>query len=745
MTSEQTQFQLSGDRRRSSKLSQQPTQPPTAVPGYAPQRFLGAGAYGQVWVAVDKNTGRQVAIKFFEHRAGVNWSLLSREVEKLVFLTADRYVVQLHEVGWDSDPPYYVMEYVENGSLDDRLQSRGPLAVPDAVSLFRDVVTGMTHAHRKGVLHCDLKPANILLDQDEKPRIADFGQSRLTSEQAPALGTLFYMPAEQASLNAVPDSRWDVYALGAMLYCMIMGRPPHRSGEAISEIDSSATLEERLDKYRDFIKSAPPVTDHRKVKGVDRALADIIDRCLATKPSDRFPSVLSIREALDRREEARVRRPLQLLGIVGPLLLLLTVAVFGYRAYKQAIKRAENLALVKSHDENRFAAKAVARNVGTQIEKRFTVLERVANDKGFARLVRDLTGNETAAGYLKILGDPDADASVRAQAKSEFQIMELRRNGKKSTDESLSMGMQSQMEDYLSDRRLPGVASWFITDANGTMLAAAFPRSAGTSPVGDNFRYRTYFHGGLEDDNSEGHVVSREFPPLDKIQLSTPFRSTATNTYKVAISAPVKFNNKTIGVVAVTLELGDFVKFPENTPDFCAVLIDGRPNEYGGIVFQHPLFEQLKGAKGKLPKQIDIGDQSLRADLDSLNDEKLFDYVDPLGELDEQYKGEWIAAAAPVTYPRYDGHVEEFDTGLRLVVERRVEAVIEPVSRLADTLFREAIAALFAITLVSVLLWYFVLRMMQDSLAALRSGPSSSTDSQSVHSRDTIAMPGDKQ
>ena len=314
MASEQTQFQLSGDRRHSSKLSQQPTQPPTAVPGYTPGRFLGAGAYGQVWVAVDKNTGRQVAIKFFEHRAGVNWSLLSREVEKLVFLTADRYVVQLHEVGWDSDPPYYVMEYIENGSLDDRLQSRGPLSVSDAVPLFRDVLTGMTHAHRKGVLHCDLKPANILLDQDQKPRIADFGQSRLTSEQTPALGTLFYMPAEQASLNAVPDARWDVYALGALLYCMLMGRPPHRSGEAISEIDSSGTLEERLDKYRDFIKTAPPPTDRRRVKCVDRALADIIDRCLASNPADRFPTDLSIREALDRREESRVRRPLQLLG-----------------------------------------------------------------------------------------------------------------------------------------------------------------------------------------------------------------------------------------------------------------------------------------------------------------------------------------------------------------------------------------------------------------------------------------------
>ena len=387
----------------------------------------------------------------------------------------------------------------------------------------------------------------------------------------------------------------------------------------------------------------------------------------------------------------------------------------------------------------------MARNVGTQLEKRFAVLERVAKDKEFARLVRDLTDDETAGKYLKVLGEPEADASARSMAKSEFQIMELRRNGKKSADGTPSMGMQSQMENYLSDRRLPGVASWFVTDANGTMLAAAFPRSGGISPVGDNFRYRTYFHGGLADDYSEGHVVSRDFLPLDKIQLSTPFQSTATNTYKVAISAPVKFNNETIGVVAITLELGDFVQFPENTPDFCAVLVDGRPNKYAGIILQHPLLGQLKGSKGELPEEINIGEEKLRANLELLKDEKLVDYDDPLGALDEQYAGKWIAAAAPVTYPRSNDSVEEFDTGLRLVVERRVQAVIEPVSRLAVTLFREAIAALVAITLVSVLLWYFVLRMMQDSLAALRSGPTTEPASQSVHSRDTVAMPGDKQ
>ena len=216
MSSEFTQRQSGEDQRQAQQLSLQKSQPPATVPGYQLERFLGSGAYGEVWVGTDQNTGRQVAVKFYLHSSGVDWSLLSREVEKLVFLSADRYVVQLLDVGWDGEPPYYVMEYVENGSLEDYLKTQPTLGTAEAVEIFREMVIGLMHAHNKGVLHCDLKPANILLDQDHKPRLADFGQSRLSHEQTPALGTLFYMAPEQAHLQAVPDVRWDIYALGAI-------------------------------------------------------------------------------------------------------------------------------------------------------------------------------------------------------------------------------------------------------------------------------------------------------------------------------------------------------------------------------------------------------------------------------------------------------------------------------------------------------------------------------------------------
>ncbi|HMC12486.1 MAG TPA: serine/threonine-protein kinase, partial [Pirellulaceae bacterium] len=422
MSSDFTFQQTPADQQRSQDLSLQRTRPPAEVPGYQTQRFLGAGAYGEVWVGLDRNTGRKVAIKFYLHRHGVDWSLLSREVEKLRFLSADRYVVQLLDVGWDGEPPYYVMEYIEQGSLDDLLRRHGTLTAAHAVDLFQEIAVGLAHAHGKGVVHCDLKPANILIDQDGKPRLADFGQSRLSTEQKPALGTLFFMAPEQADLQAVPDVRWDVYALGAIFYTLLVGVPPHRNDDTVEKIDAASGLEDRLANYRHSIRTAPPPSEHRQIPGVDRALAEIIDRCLAVNPNDRFANVQEVLDALAARQLNRARLPLMVLGFVGPLLALLITAFFSYRGYARAVENAEHGYGAWALQNNQFAAQLAAEKVTGQLTRYFELAHDEAQNPAFLPLYFVVADGSPALRKLNDSAVPSNDLeAAQAAFRSEAE------------------------------------------------------------------------------------------------------------------------------------------------------------------------------------------------------------------------------------------------------------------------------------------------------------------------------------
>ena len=136
-------------QRQSQRLSQERLLPPGHVPGYEIERLLGEGSFGSVWLARENKTGKQVAIKFYTQRRGLDWSLLSREVEKLAVLYTSRNIVGLLDVGWDHDPPYFVMEYLDSGSLAARLQSSGATPVDDAVRYTAAIARRWSHAHRQ--------------------------------------------------------------------------------------------------------------------------------------------------------------------------------------------------------------------------------------------------------------------------------------------------------------------------------------------------------------------------------------------------------------------------------------------------------------------------------------------------------------------------------------------------------------------------------------------------------------------
>ncbi len=699
-STERTEGQSPDERRQAIELSLRRTRPPGQAPGYEPLEFLGAGAYGEVWVAIDRNTGRRVAIKFYSHQGGLDWSLLTREVEKLRFLFADRYVVQLIEVGWEAEPPYYVMEYVEHGSLAKRLGDGGRLPVAEAVKLFREVAIGLVHAHGKGVLHCDLKPANVLLDQDGRPRLADFGQARLSHEQTPSLGTLFYMAPEQADLQAAPDARWDVYALGALLYTMLVGEPPHRSPLTVSALEQPSGLAHRLERYRELLRSAPPPEAHRKLPGVDRALADIVERCLATDPAARFPNVQTVLDALQARDTRRSRQPLIMLGALGPVLLMAVMALFAWRGFEAAYRLANAELTKKALDSKQYYARFVASAAAYELERRYELVDDTAAATEFRQRLAPLIDDDALRPKLIRLSDPDF------AAPDDQLTPELRAERAELEQALLDNQSRSYLEDYfqqkLANDRGVKVASWFFTDARGLQLVRV---PSNRVNIGSNFGWRTYFHGGpLERDPAwrpgpDDHV--RE------TQLSAVFQSTSSNLWVVGISTPIYRGEEFLGVLALTVEVGQFadLRGSGENREF-AVLVDGRPSNTGVIV-QHELFtkllEQNRGAFLRRFRDYRVPLQEIGATEDR--------YQDPFAKdaLGADYRGNWLAAKVPV-------RVRDEDTGLFVIVQERYdEAIGQALSPLKTVAITRSLLGVAAMVVIVTGLWAYVLRSWNHS------------------------------
>jgi hypothetical protein len=713
MSTDFTQGQSPSDELRSQQLSQQRLGPPLEVEGFEAIRQVGVGAYGEVWLAIDKNTGRRVAIKFYAHRRGVDWSLLSREVEKLVALSTDRRIVQLLKVGWDSEPPYYVMEYLERGSLEELLRDRGPLSVHEALELFNDILSGVAHAHAKGVFHCDLKPANILLGEDGRPRIADFGQSRLSTEQSPALGTLFYMAPEQADLTATPDMRWDVYALGAILYRMLTGELPYRTDELIRQVETAVDLPDRLARYRQSVKLAPSPTAHRRVSGIDRVLMDLIDRCLARNPDNRPASVSEMQTTLEARAQALARRPMVIMGFAIPLFLTFVMALFGWRAYEQAVIDTENMALQQAFENNTIAAELAAKTIALEFKKYFEVVGEESRNDGFLRMFDEVKATDLA----KRLSAPLTPVAEQTRLRAEFVNDPKRAEFNRFLEQRL---------DRLA--RIYPFASCVVLNEQGLVLAAAYrDRDQKKSSAGGNYGYRSYFHGGPADllESARPPLVK----PIEHPHLSAAFKSSTSGLYRVAISTPivetVESESHVRGVMMLTVNLSDIgQRLHDSNDEFpklnqFEVLVDGREGENRGDILHHPLYNQLRSA----PTSVFDAFQDKKVKIDHAGKMAAQKYHDPLGEteLGKEFRKAYVAAAAPVKSITPDlpmrntgGSAVARKMGqIDLVVlhQQEYEAVVKPVRTLAQKLFREGLLAIVCLMLTTILIWFAVLRL----------------------------------
>jgi hypothetical protein len=356
---------------------------PPIVSGYRAVQRLGQGTYGEVWLYEEIRTRIRVAIKFFRHGRGERWQQLQSEVRQLALLHADPGIMQLEDVELQADPPYYVMRYAEGGSLLPRLEEGKTLPLAEALRIFREAAQALAYVHAKGIRHCDLKPGNLLFDSRGRVMLADFGQAHLSDDASPALGTYFYMAPEQADLEAgLPDTRWDVYGLGALLYHMVTGQPPRDDPKIRATLDATANVSSRLRVYREAIAQSRPPTAHYRVRGMDRRLAGIIDRCLEIDPERRLRDAAEVLAALDERRRALERRPVLVFGLLAPVLALGALALLTHWAFNDAVSAASGTLAQEVQRNDLVNARLVRNVVEDQLLDRFHALRKLRDSTG---------------------------------------------------------------------------------------------------------------------------------------------------------------------------------------------------------------------------------------------------------------------------------------------------------------------------------------------------------------------------
>jgi eukaryotic-like serine/threonine-protein kinase len=262
--------------------------------GYEVRGELGRGGMGVVYLAWNLGLNRPCALKMIlagPHAGSVAAARFRVEAEAVAQLHHPG-IVQVYHVGEAGGLPYLELEYVSGGSLDQVLDGT-PWSPEAAARLVESLARAIAIAHRKGLVHRDLKPANILLEQDGSPKIADFGLAKnldwdggLTKTQA-ILGSPSFMAPEQAEgqsdlIGAVSD----VYALGAILYVLLAGRPPFKAATPLETMSQ--------------VKSVEPMAPSRFQRGLPRDIETICLKCLEKTPARRYTTAESLAEDLRR-------------------------------------------------------------------------------------------------------------------------------------------------------------------------------------------------------------------------------------------------------------------------------------------------------------------------------------------------------------------------------------------------------------------------------------------------------------
>lgn len=262
---------------------------PQKIGRYLIQAPLGQGGMAMVYRAIDPRFEREVAVKILPHELVPDSQFRERfdREAKMIAALEHPFIVPVHDFGEQDGQPYLVMRLMSGGTLGDRLEG-GPLPLPKIAQIVQRLSSALEEAHKRGVIHRDLKPGNVLFDQYDLAYLSDFGIARMTERPSTltggsAMGTPGYMSPEQIEGKPV-DGRADIYALGVLTYEMVTGQKP---------FDADTPM---MVMVKQMTETAPRLADARADLPMEYDL--LLERTMAREPEKRPSSAQEVSDLL---------------------------------------------------------------------------------------------------------------------------------------------------------------------------------------------------------------------------------------------------------------------------------------------------------------------------------------------------------------------------------------------------------------------------------------------------------------
>ena len=540
-------------------------------------------------------------------------------------------IVAAHEVGEVAGTHFFSMDFVEGRSLAE-LSRAAPLPARRAAHYLRDAAEAIEHAHRHDIIHRDVKPSNLLIDQDDRVRVTDFGVACCleagpdATASGAVLGTPGYMSPEQASGHRSRlGPAADVYSLGATLYALLTGRPPFQADTPLE------TLRQELNES----PARPRVVN----RNIPADLETIALKCLHKEPTHRYASAQALADDLRRYLDGQpiLARRVSPLNRVwrwsrrNPALATLTffsVVLALVLASAATLRLADaQSAATQLAERNAAALRTNAADAARQAERmRFELRE-------LSRPVLELARDASLIAALQRRDIPTALAQL----------------------ERIATAVNAAESDVRWVNRAAPFESWFLLDTNGVPLAR-WPAMPGPASFSD----RDYLHGALDNAGAAG---------LGAVHVSRVYRSRMDGLHKVGLSVAVTESGRVLGVVMASLSTAGTAPLNDDARKTALLArLDPEPGDTATnqlVVLLHPAYSAKVPAVvlsadefRKFPQPSPRRELAEPAGTNSLPTDPA--YLDPVATRYPNYAGEWLAGLAPVG-----------NTGLLLVNQTR--------------------------------------------------------------------------